>query len=400
MAFLDHVLCSKSGLCSLLGLTIDGFSIVLIVVAICLAVIALSTCLCVVAGGHSRLLFIGVAAAWFSWLLVPRDGRAYPTLPAKCHNPALPPPTKCRVALLLTVTICPGGPAVVVRRGDWYSARCDGTDVARRKTRLATYRRAVDAWLRYTSLDQIYIVESSGWPFEELLGEWRGAASASGYGLNATRKPAKRGSVLLQRRQHNNHTASILGGGSSNGGGGGGRVHVFQYRQSRGTGSSGGEARSLLLAGRRFRRAWARDGITHVIKITGKYYLPEMEEWVKSFERCGCPADMLHSGHSKQRTPLRPALKPLTLIRSGTGDAIQCEVFGLRREALEPFYSAYLEEDKKARQSGRSSPILEEYIRKEVRDTSKWRRQLAMPRLTNALEARRGGDGSLLAWLR
>ena len=235
--------------------------------------------------------------------------------------------------------------------------------------RLRAYRRTLKHWLCFGSLKDVYVVESSNWPLDELFG-----------GLGPGGRRSMCGGSHERPLNESLH------------------LFVHQFGQRRGVGKSPGEAMAVVAAADRFNRRWADSGVTHVLKVTGKYALPQLTPWVRAFERCGCDADVVHSAHSVQPTKLWPWLPNLErwlLGGGGTGDSIHCEVFGLRRELLRPFYHAYLVEEVKKPHHPR---VLEEYIRLAVRDRSTFHTQISLPRLPNVLRARRG-VGDMLDWL-
>ena len=154
-----------------------------------------------------------------------------------------------------------------------------------------------------------------------------------------------------------------------------------------------------MRAAKHFEATWARHGVTHVIKITGKYWLPELEPWTRAFERCGCRANVLHSRHSLQAMPLWPWLRRWVWFwpHSGSsGDYLRCEVFGVDVQHVGGLYRKYLGKHLKGR---RPSIILEDFLRHEVRDRSVFPLQISLPPLENALRTHRG-DGSLPMFLR
>jgi len=372
-------LCSSKGICAVVGRTVDVLVVSIGAMALLLALVAAGALLL---SRRRRMARTGLAAAIGSWLIAPRamiyPGRSYPSLAQQCQDvadtPAAPKPTSYRVAVLLTVSVCVDGVAEMsgVRQ---QRARCSSMTAGALAARLRAYRRTLKHWLCFGSLKDVYVVESSNWPLDELFG-----------GLGPGGRRSMCGGSHERPLNESLH------------------LFVHQLGQRRGVGKSPGEAMAVVAAADRFNRRWADSGVTHVLKVTGKYALPQLTPWVRAFERCGCDADVVHSAHSVQPTKLWPWLPNLErwlLGGGGTGDSIHCEVFGLRRELLRPFYHAYLvDEVEEPRQSNlqHHPRVLEEYIRLAVRDRSTFHTQISLPRLPNVLRARRG-VGDTLDWL-
>lgn len=108
---------------------------------------------------------------------------------------------------------------------------CNKSEIRQRKE---LYLRSIKCWLKNTKLD-IYLVDSSNYDFHEI-----------------------------------NHK----------------RFHMFSFK-NRGNndphlGKSRGEVNSILKAYDYFKDEWVNKGYKYMVKITGKYYLKGLEDWLSS----------------------------------------------------------------------------------------------------------------------
>ena len=89
-------------------------------------------------------------------------GRSYPSLAQKCQDvadtPAAPKPT-CRVAVLLTVSVCVDGVAEMSGVNQ-QRARCTSMSAGALAARLRAYRRTLKHWLCLGSLKDVEDVEN------------------------------------------------------------------------------------------------------------------------------------------------------------------------------------------------------------------------------------------------
>ena len=166
-----------------------------------------------------------------------------------------------KVALLLTMAVESG------------SAKRGGA-----AHRLLGYNAALRAWMEKTDLS-LYVVESTGRPLDDLhqANEW------SWCGMCTERRPAEA-------------RCSGRGGGSESVAHGvqyPGRIFYHQVTLALNSvphlpqdpsRRSGLEARSIALAARHFRKEWEAEGVTHVLKVTGHYFLPALQKWIRRFE--------------------------------------------------------------------------------------------------------------------
>ena len=104
---------------------------------------------------------------------------------------------------------------------------CKEDEIRKRKK---LYLKVIKKWLKNTDLE-IYCVDSSAYKFDEI-------------------------------KNSRFHIASFL-----------------HKNKDKNLGKTQGEIKSLLYAYKYFKKKWKDLGYTHVIKITGRYYLEDLEQW-------------------------------------------------------------------------------------------------------------------------
>ena len=381
-----HLICGTKGLCAWLGFPLDVVASVYGVVACLLVAFGIALLLLASLRKRPLLGMQGLLCCTIGWLLRPRAGEAFAGIHPMCYDPLrhAEGDTLCKVAILLTASVCNGEAATWQEKSK--TAICSHGMRNSGAARAERYRRSWSHWLRFTTLTQLYAVESSSWPRRQLLDLPHGDRTRHRPG-NASLHPSGRrrmGNETIHaypsgRREEFENLSPVSS-----------KIHLFQFRQGRGVGSSTGEASAVVRATQHFRNRWKAQNVTHVIKVTGKYWLPEMENWIRAFERCGCPADVLHSSRNLRSSTRQGAFWP---PRGSSAPRAQCEVFGLRTDQVEAFYQDFIR-----RAETGSTQILEEYIAQQADEGSRWRRQLGMPPFTNALGAV-AHEGSILPWL-
>ena len=203
---------------------------------------------------------------------------------------------------------------------------CNEKEVKKRKR---LYLRVIRKWLKETAFE-IYCVDSSGYLFSE----------------------------INDKRFH---------------------IYSFVYKNKDiNIGKTHGEVKSILKAYKHFKKEWSQNekkGYTHVIKITGRYYLEDLEKWCKK-------KNIIHSTRDlwtqRECLPFPQSLAYYFLSHTNS------EIFICRISKL---YNMFSRKEKDI------------YMERHINMLEEKYKYGKLPRLKNTLRSRRGGDNLFLEYL-
>ena len=150
----------------------------------------------------------------------------------------------------------------------------------------------------------------------------------------------------------------------------------FQQKVRGNVEKSQAEAKSILYAYKKFKKEWK--DYTHIIKITGRYFLEDLEKWIHRHEK-GERNLKIDIWHQNQEGPFLRYLFSFII-----GRWINSEIFICRISKLK---SVLYQVD----------TIMEEHLGKVIE--SGYYKFAVLPSFKNTLRSRRGGDNTFLEYL-